>query len=129
MSTPGFQAAKIPSHTPALRMKLWVEINGENAFGYGSAALLRGVLDHGSLAGAAKHLNMSYRAAWGRIQKIETRLGRPMLEKRGGNKAGYTLTDFGLQCLEAYTAINAVLNEVADREFADRFSPILTPAT
>jgi len=125
MSTPRPHAAKTPPHTPGLRMKLWVEINGENAFGYGSAALLRGVLDHGSLAGAAKHLNMSYRAAWGRIQKIETRLGRPMLEKRGGNKAGYTLTEHGLAFLNAYEAMDHAVRTVAQQAFGEQFSNLL----
>lgn len=112
--------------TPRLRMKLWIDVEGENAFGMGSVVLLRGVLSTGSLAGAAKELGMSYRTAWGRIRKIEERLGQPVLIKRGGNKSGYQLSESGAQFLEAYEAMYAVVSDVAQREFSRRFSKLFS---
>ncbi len=102
---------------PRLRVKLWVELDGANAFGLGSAMLLRGVVDAGSLVGAAKAIGMSYRAAWDRVRKIEARLGRPVVEKLGGNKAGYSLTSEGVALLYAYERMYHRVQAVACEEF------------
>ncbi|MFV0422630.1 winged helix-turn-helix domain-containing protein [Oleidesulfovibrio sp.] len=110
---------------PQLKMKLWIDMGGKNAFGMGSAALLRGVDQTGSLAGAAKALGMSYRAAWGRIRKIEERLGTNVLIKRGGNKSGYDLSFEGQAFLEAYEALQKSVEEVAQRRFNDLFADLI----
>ncbi len=103
---------------PSLRMKLWFEKDGHNAFGMGSVLLLRGVARHGSLAGAARELGISYRTAWGSIRKIEARLGRAVLVKHGGNKSGYRLSPFGVRCLETYEAIYESALAVAQKAYA-----------
>lgn len=105
-----------------LRLKLWIDANGENAFGPGSAALLKGVEDSGSLAGAARMLGMSYRAAWGRVRKIEARLGEAVLRKRGGNKAGYELTARGHDMLMAYAALHEEMDALAQARFSELFA-------
>ena len=43
--------------------------------------LLRGIREYGSLAETARHLGMSYRAAWGRLKSSENRLGHKLAEK------------------------------------------------
>lgn len=105
-----------------LRLKLWIDAGGENAFGPGSAALLKGVEDSGSLAGAARMLGMSYRAAWGRVRKIEARLGEAVLRKRGGNKAGYELTARGHDMLVAYEALHEEMDAIAQARFSELFA-------
>lgn len=87
---------------PEMKMKIWLELEGEIAFGLGSALLLRQIEKTGSLAGAAKELKMSYRAAWGRLKKVQNSLGCSLVEKQGGNKAGYSLTEHGRKLLDAY---------------------------
>jgi len=111
--------------TLRMRVKFWIEVDGENAFGMGSFALLQGVETTGSLAGAAKEIGMSYRTAWGRIRKIEERMGQPVLVKRGGNKSGYQLSAFGARCLASYKAAYAAVHTVAQREFDHRFASLL----
>jgi len=49
-------------------------------FGHGRRALLRAIDECGSLNSAAKRLNMSYRAAWGRLKASEERLGIKLTE-------------------------------------------------
>jgi molybdate transport system regulatory protein len=105
-----------------LRLKLWIDADGENAFGPGSAALLKGVEETGSLAGAARALGMSYRAAWGRVRKIEARLGEAVLRKRGGNKAGYELTARGHAMLVAYEALFEEMDTLAQARFQELFA-------
>jgi len=58
-----------------IKFKIWLEHNGEPVFGRGREVLLRAIEEEQSLYGAAKKLNMSYRAAWGRLKASETRLG------------------------------------------------------
>jgi molybdate transport system regulatory protein len=60
-----------------LCMKLWVEKDGKVVFGGGRYQLLKAIEEQGSLAGAARALKMSYRAAWGRLKASEKRLGKP----------------------------------------------------
>ncbi|MCF8033618.1 MAG: LysR family transcriptional regulator [Desulfarculaceae bacterium] len=64
-----------------VRFKLWVEERYRVLFGGGRMALLQAVLDSGSLAGAARQMSMSYRAAWGCLRASEKRLGFSLLER------------------------------------------------
>nr|WP_245168151.1 LysR family transcriptional regulator [Desulfobaculum xiamenense] len=96
-------------------MKVWLEDADGTAFGMGGAALLREVERTGSLAGAARELGMSYRAAWGRLKKTEAGLGVALVEKKGGNKAGYRLSVFGRELLEAFEAWDARVRAEAER--------------
>jgi len=58
-----------------IRYKIWLERNGKTIFGKGREELLKAIEESHSLYGAAKKLNMSYRAAWGRLKASEARLG------------------------------------------------------
>jgi molybdate transport system regulatory protein len=64
-----------------IHCKIWLEKDGEVLFGKGRLELLRGIRDYGSLAETARHLGMSYRAAWGRLKSSENRLGHKLAEK------------------------------------------------
>jgi molybdate transport system regulatory protein len=64
-----------------IHCKIWLERDEEVLFGRGRLELLRGIRDYGSLAETARHLGMSYRAAWGRLKSSETRLGHKLAEK------------------------------------------------
>ena len=64
-----------------IHCKIWLERDGEVLFGQGRLELLRGIREYGSLAETARHLGMSYRAAWGRLKSSENRLGHKLAEK------------------------------------------------
>ena len=64
-----------------LRYKIWLERDKEVLLGRGRLELLRGIREYGSLAETARHLGMSYRAAWGRLKSSENRLGHKLAEK------------------------------------------------
>ena len=70
------QAGKIVK----IKHKIWFERNGEVLFGHGRSVLLRAIEECGSLNSAAKKLNMSYRAAWGRLKASEQRLGIKLVQ-------------------------------------------------
>ncbi|WP_035104703.1 winged helix-turn-helix domain-containing protein [Desulfohalovibrio reitneri] len=89
--------------TATLRMRMWLEDDGDQVLGLGRMVLLRQVAEQGSLNKAAKALGMSYRAAWGRMKRCQEKIGRPLVEKQGPH-GGFVLTSFGREVLEALEA-------------------------
>jgi molybdate transport system regulatory protein len=63
-----------------LKHKLWIEEDGKVLFGRGRDDILTAVRDMHSLNAAAKKLQMSYRAAWGRLKASEERMGIRLVE-------------------------------------------------
>lgn len=58
-----------------IKYKIWIEKDGKVVFGKGRDEILTAVQDMRSLTAAARKLNMSYRAAWGRLKASEERTG------------------------------------------------------
>lgn len=90
-----------------IRCKLWLEQDGKVLFGQGRQELLRAIAETGSLAGAAKKLDMSYRAAWGRLKASEERLGFPLLENSGQGRRSATLTSQARALLEWFEKLQS----------------------
>ena len=67
----------------------------------GREGALHAIEEHHSLYGAAKKLNMSYRAAWGRLKASEARLGVKLTCSDGQGK-GLHLTPEAKELLEKY---------------------------
>ncbi|MBN2271516.1 MAG: LysR family transcriptional regulator [Sedimentisphaerales bacterium] len=87
------------------RVKLWLNsANVQGAFGDGKWRLLLAIGSEGSLQAASRLLRISYRKAWGDLQKTQAALGIRLVEKqRGGSKGGQTvLTAVGKSWVEAY---------------------------
>ncbi len=89
---------------PTIRLHLWLESHGEVFFGIGRAQLLFHIRQHGSLRQAAKALGMSYRAAWGKLQRTEQALGRRLVESRGQRRDGVRLTPEGEELADTFQA-------------------------
>ena len=84
-----------------IRHKVWLERNGKTIFGKGREELLHAIEESHSLYGAAKKLNMSYRAAWGRLKASEARLGVKLACSDGQGK-GLHLTPEAKELLEKF---------------------------
>jgi molybdate transport system regulatory protein len=63
-----------------IKYKVWIEKNGKVIFGKGRDDILKAVDEQCSLNAAAKKLEMSYRAAWGRLKASEERMGMNLVE-------------------------------------------------
>jgi molybdate transport system regulatory protein len=74
-----------------IKYKIWLEKDGKVVFGHGREELFLAIDECRSLNAAAKKLNMSYRAAWGRLKASEERLGVKLVESDTAKK-GMTLT-------------------------------------
>lgn len=108
-----------------VKCRIWVEDDAANrVMGSGVIALLRGIDEYRSLNQAAANLRMSYRNAWGKIEKTEARLGIRLVERTvGGSRGGGScLTPEGRAWLEAFAALerdlDTTLDELRDRHLA-----------
>ncbi|MEN6465604.1 MAG: LysR family transcriptional regulator [Syntrophaceae bacterium] len=70
--------------TLEIKYKIWLEANSRVVFGQGRRELLEAIEECKSLNAAAKKLNMSYRAAWGRLKASEERLGVKLVDHVAG---------------------------------------------
>jgi molybdate transport system regulatory protein len=98
-----------------IHFKVWFEKNETQVlFGEGRLQLLQAISDQGSLARAAKKMEMSYRAAWGRLKASEDRLGFPLTEKEPalGKRGGLRLTAQGRELLEKYRTVHQALERL-----------------
>ena len=103
-----------------LRVRCWIDIDGEKYFGPGPAELLQLVDETGSIAQAAKAMGMSYKKAWGMVTELNTRGTKPLVisHKGGQNGGGAEITDAGKKILVAYeklaTQLHANVGKHAD---------------
>jgi molybdate transport system regulatory protein len=105
--------------------KLWISCGAiQGIFGDGKHRLLSAVRDTGSLTLAARQLGMSYRTAWGDLQKAETYLGfRLVHRQRGGRGGGATrLTAAGTQLLAGYAGFRRDVAAGVRRAFHARLT-------
>jgi molybdate transport system regulatory protein len=84
-----------------IKYKIWIEKDGKVIFGHGREELFQAIDECHSLNAAAKKLNMSYRAAWGRLRASEDRLGIKLVESNAAKK-GMTLTPASKALLEKF---------------------------
>jgi molybdate transport system regulatory protein len=94
-----------------IKYKVWFEKGGKVVFGSGRKELLRAVDTYNSLHAAAKHLNMSYRAAWGRIRASEARLGMKLIEPHPSGRALH-LTIEARALLKRFDEVDRKINDL-----------------
>ncbi len=94
-----------------IHCKVWLAKDGQMVFGRGRLELLQGIMQHGSLAETARHLGMSYRAAWGRLRASELRLGAKLTEKvpAAGGGQRLVLTPLGQALVADFLALEREL--------------------
>ena len=110
-----------------VRTKVWIDDDHDNViFGSGRLRMLEAIDRFGSMNRAAKELNMSYRALWGRIKSTEERLGaKVVITKPGGGKGhGSVVAPAGKKFLENYKLLEDRIIKLADQEFEKIFSGV-----
>jgi molybdate transport system regulatory protein len=111
---------EIHGRIPTLRLHVWLELENGHFFGLGRAQLLDRIKQHGSLRKAAADMHMSYRAAWGKIKNSEEVMGVKLVEKMGGNKSGYRLTEHGEKIMKDFLAWYAQVERQALKSAAKK---------
>jgi len=76
-------------------------------FGTGRYELFKAIDETHSLNAAAKKLNMSYRAAWGRLKASEERMGMKLVERSKGR--GMYLTTGATMLLKQFDQLESAM--------------------
>jgi molybdate transport system regulatory protein len=103
-----------------LRVKLWIECDtGDSIFGEGQMRILETIREQGSINAAAKALGMGYRSMWGRLRKMEKRLGKPLLERhKGGAEGGHSdLTPAAVEMIDRFNRLRQEIAETSETIF------------
>jgi molybdate transport system regulatory protein len=100
-----------------IHCKIWLERDGEVLFGQGRLELLRGIREYGSLAETARHLGMSYRAAWGRLKSSEDRLGHKLAEKvpAAGRGQKLILTPLAESLIQDFLELEQLITDFVEK--------------
>jgi molybdate transport system regulatory protein len=106
-----------------IKYKIWLEKDGEVVVGNGKMGLLKMIEEFGSIQKAAEKHGMSYRHAWGIIQKIENRAGFKVVETQVGGKdgGGAKLTPKGMEFLNRYDSFRKGLEKAIAGKFKNTF--------
>jgi len=94
--------------------KVWLEHEGESLVGKGRRNLLNAIEREKSLSQASKSTNVSFRAAWNWLRKIEDRLGVKVVESEKGGEGGggrTLLTEVGKRILRKYDNFDAYIQD------------------
>ena len=71
-----------------IKGRLWLEKEGETFLSWGRVVLLERIRDLGSIAAAARSLNMAYSHAWGLVAKMNRLAGEELVARTFGGKKG-----------------------------------------
>jgi molybdate transport system regulatory protein len=79
--------------------------------------LLEEIARHGSISQAARHVPLSYKAAWDAVDAMNNLADRPLVERSAGGRAGggTMLTDHGRRVIALYRAVEAEHQVALDR--------------
>jgi molybdate transport system regulatory protein len=106
------------------RIKVWLEIDGRYACGFGLCEVLQAVDRTGSIKQAAGELGKSYRYIWGRIKKTEQVLGRQLVETQIGGKDSHRsfLTPMARKLVQEFLALRGQMMSIVKQEWRGRFA-------
>lgn len=86
----GTALAESPFHADGAQVKgrLWLEKDGEMLLSWGRVILLERIREHGSIAAAARSLEMAYSHAWKLVDGMNRLAGEDLVAKAFGGKHG-----------------------------------------
>jgi len=102
-----------------IKYKIWIEKDGKVVFGKGRDNILKTVDEQHSLNAAAKKLEMSYRAAWGRLKASEERMGMKLVDI-GVHDKSMQLTEQARAIIKRFEKLEKDVEELlheADHDF------------
>lgn len=96
-----------------IKYKVWLECENGVVFGQGRRELLETIDEYRSLNAAAKKMQMSYRASWGRLKASEERLGIKLVDHEPGEALHLTKT--GRTLLEEFKQLEEELGKLIEK--------------
>jgi len=106
-----------------VRTKIWIEQDGAVMLSDWRVALLEAVAATGSLAEAARQMDVPYRTAWQKLKALEDRWGVALLHTESGGADGGAsrLTPQAQELVRRFRLITAGVQEEAAARFAAAF--------
>jgi molybdate transport system regulatory protein len=91
------------------RIKIRIDFGEERYIGHGRIQLLELIGEHGSIAQAAKAMDMSYKRAWYLMDDFSAIFADPLIERQHGGRGGGAakLTPFGAELVRQYREMEA----------------------
>jgi molybdate transport system regulatory protein len=68
--------------------RLWLEKDGETYLSWGRVVLLESIREQGSIAAAARSLNMAYSHAWTLVSEMNRLAGQELVSRTFGGRQG-----------------------------------------
>jgi len=98
-----------------VRLKIWLEIDGQPVIGQGRLAMLNAIDEKGSIIEAARDLGISYRKIRGAIAAMEQTVGKSLVKthRGGGHGGGARLTDNAHSLVRDYLKVAREFHEQA----------------
>jgi molybdate transport system regulatory protein len=81
-------AASLPSAGVQIKGRLWQEKDGETFLSWGRVVLLERIRELGSIAAAARSMEMAYSHAWSMVADINRLAGEDLVARTFGGKSG-----------------------------------------
>lgn len=102
------------------RILLGIDFELGRFTGHGRIQLLELIATTGSIAQAAKAMDMSYKRAWYLMDDFSGCFSEPLVERRHGGKAGGSaaLTPLGREILDRYRAMEKATTKEISRHLA-----------
>jgi len=97
---------------------LWIESADGRFLGPGPIELVEHISETGSISGAAKAMNMSYKKAWEIINNLNAHTDTPVVIPRagGGKGGGSILTDDALQLIQYHRQLRKNFADFLEKE-------------
>jgi molybdate transport system regulatory protein len=104
---------------PESQVSIRIDLETGGRIGPGKIALLEAISKTGSIAEAARSMNMSYRRAWLLVDELNKLLSEPAVTAAAGgaNGGGATLTPAGQKTIRLYRTIEMRTRAGARSEF------------
>lgn len=116
----------MPAPTTAARLTGRLEVSTDlgDFLGNTRVRLLEAIAEHGSISQAARHVPLSYKAAWDAVDTMNNLADQPLVQRSTGGRAGggTLLTEHGRRVVAMYRAVEAEYQQALDRlasQFAD----------
>ena len=105
-----------------IKSRIWIEADGNILLGEGRVALLKAIVETGSLSKAAKSLGMSYKKAWSLMDAVNKRAEKPVITTSIGGKGGggAQITSYGKSLVTAFETINENCWEFLDEQVKEQ---------
>lgn len=108
-----------PAPPPAARLVSRLEVSTDLGTFLGDTRirLLEAIEQQGSISQAAKHVPLSYKAAWDAVDAMNNLSEQPLVERSAGGRqgGGTRLTDHGRRLVALYRAVEAEYQAALDR--------------